>query len=230
MKLSLTLKSSVMAVALAACSASEQEPASGWAVRYLRDPDTGITLAEGFDADLVYEVPESQGSWVAMDFDDRGRLLVSDQDDAGIFRVTLPELGAAAGAVEVEPLEGFPREPVAWGRRTVFGALGFLYAFDSLYMSTMKGFYRVRDTDGDDQFDEFTLLKKLYPGWEHSAPHREDARLLQQGTDLAPDRLPRQELLPAAAQASSPTFVLGSCVVRRHSIRANPRVLPSLNP
>lgn len=169
MKLSLTLKSSVMAVALAACSASEQEPVSGSAVSYLRDPDTGITLAEGFDADLVYEVPESQGSWVAMDFDDRGRLLVSDQDDAGIFRVTLPELGAAAGAVEVEPLEGFPREPVAWGRRTVFGALGFLYAFDSLYMSTMKGFYRVRDTDGDDQFDEFTLLKKLYPGWEHSA-------------------------------------------------------------
>ena len=32
----------------------------------------------------------------------------------------------------------------------VGGALGFLYAFDSLYMANMRGFYRIRDTDGDD--------------------------------------------------------------------------------
>ncbi|PQJ28183.1 PQQ-dependent sugar dehydrogenase [Rubritalea profundi] len=49
------------------------------------------------------------------------------------------------------------------------GALGFLYAFDSLYMSSMKGLYRIRDTDGDDQYDEFKLLKKLGVGYEHSA-------------------------------------------------------------
>lgn len=36
-------------------------------------------------------------------------------------------------------------------------------------MTTMKGFYRVRDTDGDDAFDEFTLLKRLNYGYEHSA-------------------------------------------------------------
>ncbi|MFN3243647.1 MAG: heme-binding protein [Planctomycetota bacterium] len=138
-------------------------------LRYHLDEDTGITLPEGFDADLVYDVPEAQGSWVAMDFDGNGRLLVSDQDDKGMFRVTLPAVGDADGEVAVESLSGFPQEPVKWGRRTVWGALGFLFAFDSLYMSTMKGFYRVRDTDGDDQFDEFVLLKKLHPGWEHSA-------------------------------------------------------------
>jgi putative heme-binding domain-containing protein len=33
----------------------------------------------------------------------------------------------------------------------------------------MKGFYRVRDTDGDDVFDEFKLLKRLNHGYEHSA-------------------------------------------------------------
>jgi putative heme-binding domain-containing protein len=33
----------------------------------------------------------------------------------------------------------------------------------------MKGFYRIRDTDGDDTFDEFKLLKKLGVGYEHSA-------------------------------------------------------------
>ncbi len=162
---------SLLAVAFAACAPTDEsaQPPAAPAPVYHVDEDTGLTLQEGFDADLVYDVPDEQGSWVAMDFDAKGRLLVSDQDDKGIFRLTLPPIGDEDGAVAVEPMRGFPEEPVAWGRRTVFGALGFLYAFDSLYMSTMKGFYRVRDTDGDDLFDEFTLLKKLYPGWEHSA-------------------------------------------------------------
>ena len=133
------------------------------------DPDTQITLPEGFDAELLYSVPKSQGSWVAMAFDPKGRLIVSDQDDKGIFRVTLPKEGASDSAVEVESLKGFPYEPVAWGKRTVGGALGFVHAFDSLYMTTMTGFYRIQDTDGDDQYDQFELLKKLKMGYEHSA-------------------------------------------------------------
>jgi putative heme-binding domain-containing protein len=136
---------------------------------YKIDADTKITILDGFDADLVYSVPKSQGSWVAMAFDPKGRLIVSDQDDKGVFRVTLPEVGEADAKVEVESLKGFPYLPIDWGQRKVGGALGFLYAFDSLYMSSMKGFYRIRDTDGDDKFDEFTLLKKLNPGYEHSA-------------------------------------------------------------
>ncbi|MEZ5964408.1 MAG: c-type cytochrome [Planctomycetota bacterium] len=139
------------------------------APRFVLDADTGITLPAGFDAEVLYSVPESQGSWVAMAFDPQGRLIVSDQDDKGVFRVTLPPATDPTGAVEVESLPGFPALPVQWGRRVVSGALGFLQAFDSLYMATMRGFYRVRDTDGDDAYDEFTLLKELYPGWEHSA-------------------------------------------------------------
>jgi putative heme-binding domain-containing protein len=130
------------------------------------DPDTGLSLREGFDAELLYEVPKSQGSWVALAFDPKGRLIVSDQDDKGVFRVTLPTNGAP---IRVESLPGFPYEPVDWGKRKVGGAYGFLYAFDSLYLSNMRGFYRIRDTDGDDQFDEFQLLKKLDMGYEHSA-------------------------------------------------------------
>ncbi len=139
------------------------------AAGYHLDTDTGITLRDGFDADLVYDVPASQGSWVAMTFDPKGRLIVSDQDDKGVFRVTLPSPGSAQSTPRVESLEGFPYLPIKWGRRTVGGALGFLYAFDSLYMSSMKGLYRIRDTDGDDHYDEFTLLKKLGVGYEHSA-------------------------------------------------------------
>lgn len=130
------------------------------------DADTGITIREGFDAELLYEVPASQGSWVALAFDPKGRLIVSDQDDKGVFRVTLPWNGSP---IKVESLPGFPYEPIDWGKRKVGGALGFLYAFDSLYMVTMKGLYRVRDTDGDDVFDEFKLLKRLNYGYEHSA-------------------------------------------------------------
>ncbi len=135
----------------------------------IADPDTGITLPVGFDAEILYDVPKSQGSWVAMAFDPKGRLIVSDQDDKGVFRVTLPQEGEASSAIRVESLPGFPYEPIDWGERKVGGALGFLYAFDSLYMTTMKGLYRVRDTNGDDAFDEFTLLKRLNYGYEHSA-------------------------------------------------------------
>ncbi|MGI9240559.1 MAG: c-type cytochrome, partial [Verrucomicrobiales bacterium] len=137
--------------------------------RYRVDPDTEITLLEGFDAELLYTVPPSQGSWVAMAFDPKGRIIVSDQDDKGVFRVTLPGDGYSGAEPEIESLEGFPYLPIDWGKRRVGGALGFLYAFDSLYMSSMKGFYRIRDTDGDDSYDEFKLLKKLGVGYEHSA-------------------------------------------------------------
>lgn len=134
--------------------------------KLVKDPDTGIMLREGFDAELLYKVPKEQGSWVAMSFDPNGRLVVSDQDDKGVFRVTLP---TENDPIAVESLKGFPYEPINWGKRKVGGALGFLHAFDSLYMVTMKGLWRVRDTDRDDQYDEFKLLKRLQVGYEHSA-------------------------------------------------------------
>ncbi len=162
----LSLRSLLLAVAIV-CAASGTAKAEK--LGYVLDPDTGITLREGFDAELLYTVPASEGSWVAMAFDPKGRLIVSDQDDKGVFRVTLPKEGDPDSKLEVESLEGFPYLPINWGKRRVGGALGFLYAFDSLYMSSMKGFYRIRDTDGDDTFDEFTLLKKLGVGYEHSA-------------------------------------------------------------
>lgn len=136
---------------------------------YVLDPDTQITLPEGFEAELLYSVPTAQGSWVAMAFDPKGRIIVSDQDDKGVFRVTLAKDGDPSSKLSVEGLKGFPYVPIQWGNRTVGGALGFLYAFDSLYMSSMKGFYRIRDTDGDDTYDEFTLIKPLEMGYEHSA-------------------------------------------------------------
>ena len=146
--------------------AAAQESATGARPRLVLDADTGITLREGFDAELLYTVPKAQGSWIAMTFDPKGRLLVSDQDETGIYRVTMPTAGAG---IKVENLPGFPYDPIDWGRRKVGGAFGLCHAFGSLYLANMRGFYRVRDTDGDDRYDEFTLLKKLNVGYEHSA-------------------------------------------------------------
>ncbi|MFT7486229.1 MAG: hypothetical protein ACI9F9_002084, partial [Candidatus Paceibacteria bacterium] len=50
---------------------------------------TGMTLPDGFRAELIYQVPkESQGSWVSMCKDDKGRLYASDQGKRGIYRIT----------------------------------------------------------------------------------------------------------------------------------------------
>jgi hypothetical protein len=60
-------------------------------------------------------------------------------------------------------------------------AQGLLYAFDSLYASVNggpgSGLYRVRDTDGDDQFDKVEKLATFSGGGEHG-PH---------GLALSPD-------------------------------------------
>ena len=125
-------------------------------------PAERIALAPGFKAELLYSVPSTeQGSWVSMAVDPRGRLVVSDQDGA-LYRITV---GATAQDTQVQKLD------VAIGM-----AHGLLFAFDSLYVvvnggaAQGSGLYRVRDTNGDDQFDEVKLLRKIEGGGEHG-PH-----------------------------------------------------------
>lgn len=125
------------------------------------DPDS-LIVPEGFVVDLLYSVPKStQGSWVSMCVDGEGRLICSDQYGS-LFRV---KPGESHEDTEVEKLD------VEIGQ-----AQGLLWAFDSLYVivngraAQGSGMYRVRDTDGDDQFDEVKLLKRLNGGGEHG-PH-----------------------------------------------------------
>ncbi len=163
-----TLLSFIFAVTLPSTSALANN-SDGFHV----DPDTQITLLEGFDADLIYDVPASQGSWVAMAFDPKGRLVVSDQDDKGVFRVTLPAETGTNSEPKVESLKGFPYLPIKWGRRTVGGALGFLYAFDSLYMSSMKGLYRIRKMARLSTLSQGTTLG--YPKASQACSHQSGA-------------------------------------------------------
>ena len=119
-----------------------------------------VKVAKDFKLELLYTVPrESQGSWVAMCTDPKGRLIVSDQNGK-LYRVALPPVGKS-GQVQPEPID-----------LDIGGAHGLLYAFDSLYVMVderggANGLYRLRDTNGDDRFDEVQLLRRIQGSGEH---------------------------------------------------------------
>ena len=120
-------------------------------------PAEKINVAEGFQVELVYSVPEQQGSWVSLTDDPQGRLIASDQYGR-LYRID-PDNN------QVEPIE------VKLGR-----AQGLLCAFDSLYVvahagdGQPAGLYRVRDTNDDDKYDSVQLLRQFQGGGEHG-PH-----------------------------------------------------------
>lgn len=127
-------------------------------------PVDRMKVAKGFNVELLYSVPkDKQGSWVNMCVDPKGRLIVSDQYGS-LYRVTPPGI-LGARQIVVEPIN------VDIGE-----AQGLLWAFDSLYVSVNRGkkyaggFYRVRDTDGDDQLDSLETLRSLTGSGEHG-PH-----------------------------------------------------------
>ena len=94
-----------------------------------------------------------------MCLDPKGRIIASDQNGK-LYRLTPPPVGRSA-AVEPEPID-----------LDIGGAHGLLYAFDSLYVMVNEGqrthgLYRVRDTNGDDHFDNVELLRAIDGGGEH---------------------------------------------------------------
>ncbi len=117
----------------------------------------------GFQVERLYTVPKDKlGSWVAITTDDRGRLIVSNQGDKGLCRITPGPVGSKE-PTKVEHLDV-----------KISSAQGLLYAFGSLYVSVNggqgSGLYRVRDTNNDDQYDEVVKLKDIRGGGEHG-PH-----------------------------------------------------------
>jgi len=139
------------------------------------DPDgIRIKVPEGFISEHLYSPSENKrGSWVSMCFDDKGRLIVSDQF-GGLYRFPVPGKGEAFDTSKVERI-------MLEGDTLQFGAAhGLLYAFNSLYVMVnnrsgkslpkSSGFFRLMDRDGDDQFDTLMLLKNLEGSGEHG-PH-----------------------------------------------------------
>lgn len=143
-----------------------------------------LKLQEGFRAEHLYSPSANeQGSWVSMTFDNKGRLITSDQYGA-LYRLELPSIGSKQAPKIEKLIIGTAEQQSADTTTLKIGmgyAQGLLYAFNSLYVMVNHnsnkdfdkntGLYRLQDTDGDDQFDKITLLKSLggEPG-EHG-PH-----------------------------------------------------------
>jgi putative heme-binding domain-containing protein len=154
---------------------------------------SAIQIAPGFKVELLYTVPKAnQGSWVALTVDPKGRIIASDQY-GGLYRITVPPVGTTEGAKiehlaidftkiklgETPPSDNEQKKRKAEkeeiGPKMEVGAHGLLYAFDSLYVMVNEqrnksGLWRVRDTNGDDKFDEIKFLREMNGSGEHG-PH-----------------------------------------------------------
>ena len=162
-----------IAVALLCCTTLDiahaiQEPAEEAAAQASNEdaPQSAraapaIHLPVGFEAELLYTVPsDTQGSWVALAKDPKGRIYTSDERGKGLYRVTPAALGdpSAVSVVESVPVD-------------VSGAQGMCWAFNSLYVNVNgQGLWRITDSDGDDQLDNAENLIPLGHGGEHG-PH-----------------------------------------------------------
>ena len=146
-----------------------------------KDPKiTNLKLPEGFHAERLYgPSAKGEGSWVSMTFDDKGRIIASDQYGA-IYRLKVPAIGDTITKTSIEELKIYGDTINTKSPVTIGHAHGLLWAFNSLYvminnrsndkLKRGSGLYRLQDTNGDDTFDKITLIKELDGEGEHG-PH-----------------------------------------------------------
>ncbi|MBI5774835.1 MAG: c-type cytochrome [Verrucomicrobia bacterium] len=132
-----------------------------------------LTLPPGFKSEIVRMAKPGEGSWISMAKDDKGRIIVSAQqlvssNWGGMWRFTL---GADGRITKEEKIE-----------LPIGAAQGLCYAHGALFVNGLGpnglGFYRVRDSDGDDAFDHIEFISKLYNRGGSHGPH---------GIELGPD-------------------------------------------
>ena len=123
-------------------------------------PADTLTVPPGFKVELLHSAQSGEGSWICMTIDNKGRLIVSpQQDDLPLLRLTLNRSG------KVDKIEPIPAP--------LHQAMGLLYAHDSLYVNGHgpdgTGLYRLVDKNKNDRFDtnEFQLLKNMKGEGEH---------------------------------------------------------------
>ena len=114
-----------------------------------------LTAPPGFRVELIRSALREEGSWVAMAFDPKGRLVIA-REDRGLLRLTLATNRTAVARVETI-------------NTNLLECRGLLFAYDALYANAnnSKALVRLRDTDGDDQFDEVKVLRATPGGVGH---------------------------------------------------------------
>ncbi len=120
------------------------------------DPAT-ITAPEGFKVELIRSAQPGEDSWVSMAFDPQGRITLG-KEKKGLLRLTLTE--STEPSVEVI-------------NDTLLECRSVLYAHGALYANAnnSKGLYRLRDLNGDDQYEEVTELLHTEGGVGHGRNH-----------------------------------------------------------
>ena len=111
-------------------------------------PVGSITALSGFKVELLRSARDGEDSWISMAFDDQGRLIVG-LDRRGVARLSLNS-----------DQDDIPFERINDSLRH---CRGVLHAHASLYVcaTDSNGFYRLRDTTGDDRYDDLQLLKAM---------------------------------------------------------------------
>ena len=131
----------------------------------------GFTLQPGFVLDRIRSAGPDEDSWISMCFDQRGRIIIA-REQAGLLRVTLGEKPGSPSSIEVINADIPEIRGVVW-------AHGALYVNSNSHNlrprgkdestrdpvsgrvwphQSVGGLYRLRDSNGDEQFDQVELL------------------------------------------------------------------------
>jgi len=148
------------------------------------DPSTFSTLP-GYEVELLRSAGKEENSWVSMAFDPKGRITIG-REDKGLLRFSFSR--DRKKIVRTESIEDTLKE-----------CRGLLYAYGALYANAnnSRALYRLRDLDGDDQFEEKKILYQSEGGVGHG---RNDLALGPDGMIYAihgdsvhiPDSLPNR--------------------------------------
>ena len=120
-------------------------------------PISRIKVAKDFKVELLYSVPgETQGSWVNLCADDKGRIYASDQY-GGLYRFNAPAPGQPLDPKDVQKL------PVE-----IRAVNGMVFAFGALYVGVNDyegiipcGLYRITSSKGDGELHLVELAVTL---------------------------------------------------------------------
>lgn len=121
-----------------------------------------LKLLPGFEARIIYTVPQEQGSWVALTPTPQGDLITSDQFGT-LYRLQLPSRNTPAKAQPLELQTGW--------------AQGLLCISNHLYVTVNRGpdlggsaLLQLTDTDHDNLYDQKRVIQEFDGHGEHG-PH-----------------------------------------------------------
>ncbi len=112
-------------------------------------------VRDGFEIELVKAADPDEGSWVALAFDDAGRLTVA-REDRGLLRFSFDQPGGQVTDVETTNDE-------------LLECRGLVYVGSTLYAcaNNSHAVYQLEDHDGDGVFDESAIVREFPGGVGH---------------------------------------------------------------